>query len=73
MRASARHITGWLTVTACSFATHARNSATVASAPVATRTRKASCKGASRGGTQLRCAPGAVCPVRLSRAHTSDT
>lgn len=73
MRASVRHITGWLTETPCSFATQARSSVTVASASAATRSRSVSVKGASRGGTWLRCGPGAACPVRRNRARTLDT
>ncbi|HZH45334.1 MAG TPA: hypothetical protein VEY31_01745, partial [Roseococcus sp.] len=61
-RASAFHITGWLTRTPCSANTQARNSARVASDPAVTRARSASASGASRGGTWLRCGPGVASP-----------
>ena len=73
MRASVFHITGWLTRTPCPASAQARNSARVASDPLATRARSASASGASRGGTWLRCGPGAVSPVSRSRALTLDT
>ena len=73
MRASAFHITGWLTRTPCSPSTQARNSARVASEPLATRARSASASGASRGGTWLRCGPGAASPVSRNRALTFAT
>ena len=73
MRASVRQITGWLTVTPYSLATQARNSATVASVSATTRSRSASAKGASRGGTWLRYAPGVASPVLRSRACTLET
>ena len=73
MRASVFHITGWLTRTPCSASTQARNSARVASEPLATRARSASASGASRGGTWLRCGPGVASPVRRSRARTLAT
>ena len=71
-RASVFHITGWLTRIPCSASAQARNSAKVASDPLATRARSASANGASRGGTWLRCSPGVVSPVRRSRDRTLD-
>jgi len=72
-RANVFHITGWLTRTPCSASTQARNSAKVASDPLATRARSASASGASRGGTWLRCGPGVASPVRRSRDRTLAT
>ncbi len=73
MRASVFHITGWLTRTPCSASAQARNSARLASGPLATRARSAPASGASRGGTWLRCGPGIASPVSRSRARTLDT